>query len=291
MTDVPRDATPERRRRHYDGAVLLRIAYDGQNYSGLAVQDNATTIAGILHAAIQTMDPEASTLRVCSRTDAGVHARGQYVCFDTNRQISMRGWLLGLTGELPPDIAILSAARISPGFVPRKHALSKTYRYCVLQGTIRDPFWEGRSWRVFDRLNHTLMRQEAADLLGTHDFRAFRGRSDFRTNTLRSITGVAVQRAAHHDRLLEITVTGNAFLYHMVRIIAGTLVDVGRGRVSPGAVRRALANSERTTLGMTAPAAGLFLHEIELDERGHDEWPYHLDGAPADEVATSEALR
>ncbi len=292
MTDVPIDAAPHpRQRRHYDGGVLLRIAYDGQNYSGLAVQDNATTVAGTLMAAIRTMDPEASSLRVCSRTDAGVHARAQYVCFDTNRRINMRGWLLGLSGELPPDIAVISAARIRAGFAPSKHAVSKTYRYCVLQGTIRDPFWEGRSWRVFERLNHELMRQEAAHLIGTHDFRAFRGRSDFRTNTVRTITGVAVSQATHHERLLEITVTGNAFLYHMVRIIAGTLVDVGRGRLEPGAVKRAIAQPERTTLGMTAPAAGLFLDEIALAERGHDEWPYHLDGAPADDVVVSEAHR
>lgn len=273
-----------RRRDEYARGILLEIAYDGQNYSGLAVQEGqpgVVTVAGELYRAITTMDPEASALRVCSRTDAGVHARQQFVCFNTDRQISMRGWLLGLTSELPPDIAIQSVAQIPAGFEPSKRARQKTYRYYVLQGTIRDPFVEGRSWRVFERLNHRLMQREARALLGTHDFRAFRGRNDFRTKTTRTIVAADVMPVEHHPRLLEIRVTGNAFLYHMMRIIAGTLVDVGRGRLEPGAIPRALAQGDRLMLGVTAPAAGLFLDSIELDVEIIDKWPYHLDGEPA----------
>lgn len=260
--------------------VLLKIAYDGRNYSGLAIQSNATTVAGQIARALALMDPEASPLRVCSRTDAGVHAKQQYVCFDTDKEISMRGWLLGLTGELDDDIAILSAARVSAGFQPSNHATCKTYCYRILQGTIRDPFHAGRSWRVFERLNHTEMARGAERLLGTHDFQAFRGRGDVRENTVRSITGVAVAPSGHHERLLEIRVTGNAFLYHMVRIIAGTLVDIGRAKLDPDAITRAIETGDRLELGVTAPAAGLFLEQIVLDECGEDEWPYHLDGAP-----------
>ena len=266
--------------------VLLKIAYDGRNYSGLAIQDNAITIAGVLEQAIAKMDPDASRLRVCSRTDAGVHARGQYVAFDTNKDISMRGWLLGITGEIPSDIAILSAARIRPGFELSKAARQKTYRYSILQGTIRDPFLTGLSWRVSERLNHTRMQCEARDLLGTHDFRAFRGRSDLRIDTVRTMNEVSLEPSPVQRRVVHITVTGSAFLYHMVRIIAGTLVDVGRGKLEPGAVKRALSSGNRLDLGMTAPAAGLCLERIDLTEIGTDEWPYHLDGAPADEATT-----
>jgi tRNA pseudouridine38-40 synthase len=117
-------------------------------------------------------------------------------------------------------------------------------------------------------------------LLGTHDFQAFRGPGDVRENTVRSITGVAVTPSGHHERLLEIRVTGNAFLYHMVRIIAGTLVDIGRAKLDPDAITRAIETGDRLQLGVTAPAAGLFLEQIVLDECGEDEWPYHLDGAP-----------
>lgn len=273
------ETTPQVTR--YRHGVLLKIAYDGSAYSGLAIQDNATTIAGVLLRAIRLMDPNASSLRVCSRTDAGVHARGQYVAFDTNSEISMRGWLLGITGELPHDVAILSAAKIRPAFELSKAARQKTYRYTVLQGTIRDPFIRDRSWRVSERLNHRLMRQEAADLVGKHDFRAFRGRNDFRTDTVRTITSAVVAESPTTRRELHLTVTGTAFLYHMMRIISGTLVDVGRGKLAPGAVRRAIDSGDRLDLGVTAPAGGLCLLEIALSETGTDEWPYHLDGAPA----------
>ncbi|HEX2734467.1 MAG TPA: tRNA pseudouridine(38-40) synthase TruA [Polyangiaceae bacterium] len=279
MSEVS-SAEPRRLREEYAYGILLRVAYDGSRYSGLAIQSNAHTIAGELQRAIRTMASDASSIKVCSRTDAGVHARGQYVVFETNIAIGMRGWVLGLGGLLPPDIAVLSAARVKPGLEISKSARQKTYRYSVLQGTIRDPFHESRSWRVFDRLNHERMRAEAQTLLGTHDFRAFRGSADFRTNTVRTIVDTKVELAAHHARLLDITVTGNAFLFNMVRIIAGTLVDVGRGKLEQGAFLRAIESGDRLALGMTAPAAGLFLERIDLNVDFEDEWPYHLDGAP-----------
>lgn len=265
--------------------ILLQVAYDGQAFSGLAIQDNARTIAGELLRSIRELDPASSSLRVCSRTDAGVHARRQYVSFDTNQVISSRGWLLGITGHLPRQIAVLSAAKVHPGFQPSKAAIRKTYCYSILQGTLRDPFLDGRTWRIPERLNHRWMREEAELLLGTHDFRAFRGQADFRTNTVRTVERVSVGVRGEMPRVLELRITGNAFLYHMVRIIAGTLVDVGRGRLAPGAVTRALSSMNRLDLGMTAPAAGLSLEDIELNVSLNDEWPYHLDGMPAEDTA------
>lgn len=272
----------------YKYGILLKVAYDGSHYSGLAIQDNATTIAGQLLQAIRTLDPHSSSLRVCSRTDAGVHARCQYVVFDTNQFIHNRGWVLGLSGLLPPDIAVLSAAVVPPAYLPSNHAISKTYSYWVLQGTIRDPFLESRSWRIFERLDHARMRQEAQALIGTHDFRAFRGRNDFRTNTVRTISRVDIVAHDAPSRVLQISVTGTAFMYHMVRIIAGTLVDVGRGRCDPGAFSRAIATGNRLELGMTAPPEGLYLDSIQLDDPGTNEWPNHLDGELADEVGQRE---
>jgi tRNA pseudouridine38-40 synthase len=125
------------------------------------------------------------------------------------------------------------------------------------------------------------MRREAALLLGTHDFAAFRGRNDFRTETVRTISDVAITESPLMPRCLQIRVTGNRFLYHMMRIISGTLVDVGRGKCPPQAVSRAIASGDRLELGMTAPAAGLCLENIVLRTQGTDEWPYHLDGEPA----------
>jgi tRNA pseudouridine38-40 synthase len=180
---------------------------------------------------------------------------------------------------------------VPAGFQPSTHATSKTYCYNVLQGTIRDPFYAARSWRVFERLNHANMAEAAQSLLGTHDFRAFRGRGDIRENTVRTLTGVAVALSEHHDRLLEIRVTGNAFLYHMMRIIAGTLVDVGRGKAPMDAFDKAFSTGDRLMLGVTAPAAGLFLEKIEMDELGEEQWPYHLDGAPIRQGSVSGDTR
>lgn len=253
--------------------VLLKLAYDGSGFSGMARQANARTIGGELAGAIETMDPHATALRQVSRTDAGVHARGQIVSFDTTRDISSRGWVLGLTRQLPDSIAILSAASVPVSFDPRGYVKYKTYRYRVLQSRVRDPFLDRMSWRIEQRLNHEALQQEAADLLGVHDFCAFRGAADQRTNTEREIMSVRWERDAADPRLWNFDITGNRFLYHMVRIIVGTLLDVGRGRTNRGAVRTALASGRREDLGMTAPAHGLELVHVELEQAGSDYWP------------------
>jgi tRNA pseudouridine38-40 synthase len=256
--------------------VLLTLAYDGSSFSGFAAQNNtAHTVAATLKAAILAMDPTAGSLRVASRTDAGVHARGQVVSFDSGLRIASRGWLLGLSGHLPPTVAVQSVARVQPGFNPSRTAIAKTYRYSILRGTVRDPFLHGRAWRVHDALDLDLMRAEAQALLGTHDFIAFRGSSDQRTTTTRTISVSEIRELPSEPRRIVFEIRGDRFLYHMVRIIVGTLVDVARGNIPPGAVARAQRSGARTDLGMTAPPDGLCLEHIELAESGHDHWPNH----------------
>jgi len=255
--------------------ILLKLAYDGAGYSGMALQSNALTVEHVVQVAVRQMDADASRLRICSRTDAGVHAQCQYAAFSTDSRIGLRGWLLGLTGHLPPDVAVTEVARVAPDFLPSKAARFKVYRYQVLLGTLRDPFLHQRAWRVFERLNHSAMRDEARALIGEHDFAAFRSAKDHREETVRRIDSVRVELAAQNPRLLEIEVRGNRFLHNMVRIIAGTLVDVGRGKRAPGAVRRAFATRDRLELGMTAPAEGLCLQHIELDVDVLEKWPDH----------------
>jgi tRNA pseudouridine38-40 synthase len=256
--------------------VLLTLAYDGSSFSGFAAQNNtAHTVAAVLGTAIAAMDPRATPLRVASRTDAGVHARGQVASFDSMLRIESRGWLLGLSGHLPPQIAVQRVARTAPNFNPSKAALAKTYRYLVLRGTVRDPFLQGRAWRVHERLDLDAMRREAGALLGTHDFVAFRGARDRRTTTTRTVSVAEWRELPGAPRCIEFVIRGDRFLYHMVRIIVGTLVDVGRGNLEPGAIARAQLSGERTHLGMTAPPDGLYLDRIELADSGHDEWPNH----------------
>lgn len=253
--------------------VLLTVAYDGGPFSGFARQTNARTVAGELDGAVRTIDARASVVRGASRTDAGVHANGQRVAFDTGLDLPARNWALALNSNLPSEIAIVRAARIAPGFTPRFCALEKTYRYVVLQSDLRDPFHEQRAWRVGERLNHELMRAAAAPLIGEHDFAAFRGAQDTREDTVRKLVRIEVRTASSDGRLLEIVVTGNHFMYRMVRIIAGALVDVGRGRIDVDAPRQALERRDRTLLGITAPPDGLYLDHVVLNDEGEGEWP------------------
>jgi tRNA pseudouridine38-40 synthase len=208
-----------------------------------------------------------------SRTDAGVHARGQMVAFDATRDIDPRGWVLALNRELPQEIAIVRAARTPPGFEPRRCVRQKTYTYRILESRTREPLIDRLVWRVPYRLNQLAMERAAAQLHGEHDFRAFRGAADQREETVRHIFRIDVTKATHDPRISELTVTGNKFLYNMLRIIAGTLVDIGRGHLEHDAFQRAFASGLRKDLGITAPAHGLVLESIELEAAGTDVWP------------------
>jgi tRNA pseudouridine38-40 synthase len=255
--------------------ILLTLAYDGSRFSGFAPQNNGVTVAGVLRAAILQMDPSAGPLRVASRTDAGVHARAQVACFDCQLDIESRGWLLGLSAFLPPEVAVQRVARVPAGFNPSQEARAKTYHYWILRGTVRDPFLAGRAWRVHDKLDLEAMRAEAQALLGTHDFSAFRGSADRRENAVRTISLAELSELEAAPRCVCFAIRGDRFLYNMVRIIVGTLVDVGRRHCDPGAVLRAYDSKKRTDLGMTAPPDGLYLDRVELQDWGHSEWPNH----------------
>lgn len=260
--------------------VLLTIAYDGTRFHGMAVQDQQRTVAEHLQAAIARMDPNASKLRVTSRTDAGVHAHAQRVAFDSTREIAPRGWLLGLSEFLDRDVAIVAAESVPLGFDPRDYVVSKTYEYRIFQSVVRDPFHENRAWRISERLNHAAMLAEAQVLVGRHNFAAFRSVHDPRTNTEREMLNVGCHVDATDARLITWEITGDHFMMHMVRIIMGTLVDVGRGRLQPGACLRALTSCDRRDLGMTAPPHGLYLRQIELSRAGTNRWPRVDDGTP-----------
>jgi len=255
--------------------VLLTVAYDGARFSGFARQPAARTVAGELDGAVRALDPAASLVRGASRTDAGVHALSQRVAFDTHLDIPPRGWALVLARHLSDEISIVGASRVPPGYDPRGHALHKVYRYLLLRSPVRDPFWRGRAWRVEERLNHLAMQSEATTLVGRHDFRAFRTSTDRRTDTVRTIVRADLFVAAD-ARVLCIEIEGDRFLHRMVRIIVGTLVDVGRDRLESGAIHRGLSTGERRVLGITAPPDGLYLASLTLDDDGQDKWPDHL---------------
>jgi tRNA pseudouridine38-40 synthase len=253
--------------------VLLTVAYDGRDFHGLARQPGLRTVAGELDVAARAIDPEASPVRALSRTDAGVHARAQMVAFDTRRSIPSRGWVLALTRILPRSMGVLRAARVPHGFDPRDHVVTKTYSYLLFPSPVRDPLLVGRAWRIGEPLDVDLMRTELGPVGGTHDFAAFRNASDGRLNTECRIARTELRTCQYDQRCLEVVLEGDRFLYRMVRIVVGTLVDVGRGWLAPNAVKNALAGGSRATLGVTAPPDGLYLENVTLADDGQDPWP------------------
>jgi tRNA pseudouridine38-40 synthase len=252
--------------------VLLRVAYDGTGYSGWAAQPSARTVEETLRGALAAMDPAAVGPRGTSRTDAGVHAEGQLAAFDTDLHLPPRGWVLTLNRHLPDDVAVRWAAEAQVGFAPRFASKKKRYRYDLLLDKVRDPLLGPRSWRIGYDMDMELLEREARTIIGTHDFAAFRAAGDEREVTVRTIHDVTVTR--HDGRRVSVTIEGTAFLYNMVRILVGTLVDVARGHLAAGAIVRALEGRDRALAGMTAPPRGLTLETIELDlPPGGSSWP------------------
>ena len=254
--------------------MLLTVAYDGTAYSGWAAQQGQErTVESTLHAAVLSIDSHASKLRGTSRTDAGVHAEHQLVAFDAALDIGPRGWVMAVNSHLPDDVAVRAARHTTLGFAPRHASRSKRYRYRLLLDLVRDPLERTRAWRVGYAIDRDKLSRACADLVGTHDFAAFRSAKDERTVTVRTLTRVAVEPLA--GNVLSIAVEGGAFMHNMVRIIVGTLVDVARGRLDGDAIARAFDTKERSALGMTAPAHGLTLEHVELDlpEGTSPPWP------------------
>jgi tRNA pseudouridine38-40 synthase len=272
----------EASRRH---GVLLTVAYDGTAFHGWASQPQpgARTVADVLRGAILALDPRATTARGTSRTDAGVHAEGQLAAFDATLEIPPRGWVLALNSHLPDDACVRAARVVPVGYNPRFSAKKKRYRYRLLLDRIRDPLWRTRAWRVGWPVDKERLAREALFILGTHDFAAFRSAHDARSVTTRTITRVSVEPEGD-PRILGVVIEGESFLYNMVRILVGTLVDVARGRLEEGTIARALHEGAaglirrpelRRLAGTTAPAHGLTLEAIDLALPDHagESWP------------------
>jgi tRNA pseudouridine38-40 synthase len=255
--------------------VLLTVAYDGTSFSGWATQKDTRTVEDALRGAILALDPRATGPRGCSRTDAGVHAEGQLAAFDASLGMPPRGWVLQLNQNLPEDVSVRAAREVAVAYNPRFTSKKKRYRYLLVRDKVPDPLLRNRAWRVGFEMDMDRMVREARSILGTHDFAAFRSARDVREMTVRTITAVDVAQLGHDPRLWTITIEGNSFLYNMVRILVGTLVDVARDVLPEGTIASALRATDRAVAGQTAPAHGLTLQHIDValpDESGAP-WP------------------
>lgn len=240
--------------------VRLTVEYDGTGLGGWQRQLNAPTVQGHLEAALSKLLATPTTVTGASRTDAGVHAQGQVASFRTDRAIPLQGIRRGLNTLLPPQIAITEALDVDDEFHPRFSATGKHYQYLLLTRPDRSPRWARVAWHRRAPLDLAAMTAAAAAFAGERDFAALRAAGCTARTTTRRIDEVALSRPS--PELLAVDVRGNAFLRNMVRILVGTLIDVGEGRLSPGQIPEILASLDRTRAGQTAPAHGLTLVSV-----------------------------
>ncbi len=243
--------------------ILLSVSYDGTRYCGWQVQPNGISIQAVLQEAIETLTGEKIQLTGASRTDAGVHALDQAAVFDTHSAIPAERFALAINQKLPEDIAVLSSRQVSLDFHPRYQKTSKTYEYKILNRRTPLPCQRLYSYFFPRPLDVEAMAQAAALLCGTHDFKNFASTKTTVRDTVRTIYALSVQKK---DDMITLRITGNGFLYNMVRIIAGALIFVGTGQSTPESLRDALESDVRVVPGPTAPACGLTLTSICYDE-------------------------
>jgi len=238
--------------------VRALVAYDGTGYSGFQRQANAPTVQAALEAALLKVTREPSGIVAAGRTDAGVHAEGQVIAFDTSWRHKLDELLRALNASLPADIAVRQVEEAAPGFHPRYDARSRWYRYTVCTAEVRRPMARLYSLHVPAPIDATAMVRAAGCLLGEHDFATFGQPPSGRSTTRRLL------RADWHENRpwLTFDIEANAFLYRMVRSIVGTLLAVGRGVLGEEAFAEVLAASDRGKAGPTAPPHGLCLMAV-----------------------------
>ena len=243
--------------------IKLVAAYDGTNYHGSQIQNNGETIEGVLKAELSSLLKEEINLIGASRTDAGVHARGNVFVFDTESRIPPEKFSYALNARLPEDIRVQDSCEVPSEFHPRHQDTVKTYEYRVLNRKLPLPEHRLYAHFTYETLDVDKMNEACRHFIGEHDFASFCAAGSQVESTVREIYDLHVEKAGD---LLTISVTGNGFLYNMVRIIAGTLLKVGGGHILPEEIPGIIDAKDRKEAGPTAPAKGLTLVQIRYPE-------------------------
>ena len=244
--------------------IAAILEYDGSNFSGWQRQDRARSVQASVEEALSKVANEPIAVTVAGRTDTGVHALAQVIHFDTSASRGDHSWVRGAISNLPDDVALLWAGEVNTDFHARFSATGRHYHYVILNRPIRPTYLRGRvSWE-YRPLDAAAMQQGAKHLIGTHDFSSFRAAECQAKSPVRELRGLEVER---HGEFVGIRVYANAFLQHMVRNIAGVLMDIGAGERKPGWAKEVLEARDRTQGGVTAPPDGLYLTDIEYPEQ------------------------
>ncbi len=248
--------------------ILLKIAYDGSMYYGWQRQNNFITVQQRVEEALSRLMKEDICVRGSSRTDTGVHALGQGAVFDGNFTIPTDRIPYALNSFLPPDIVCRGAREVDNGFHPQYSVINKTYRYRILNEEFPNPLLSKYTDFIPYSLNIDHMRRACDYFIGKKDFKAFCASGSTAKTTEREIFSLTAEKK---DNIIDITVTGSGFLYNMVRIIAGTLVYVGLGKIKPEDIESIIAGKDRTQAGKTLAPGGLTLMNIVYDFSGNGE--------------------
>ena len=245
---------------------FLRVAYVGTGFHGWQIQSERRSVQGDLWRALRALEPEAPMPAGTGRTDAGVHAAAQGVLVLASRDWDPYRLLAALNAHLPWDVRVCAVERAPEAFFPRQHAVAKRYVYRVAEGPAEDPMQHLRRWHVhgLEPLDRAAMAEAAGHLVGEHDFSSFRHRECAAASPIRHIYQVRLEGAGPD---LDLVFEGNRFLMHMVRIMAGTLVEVGRGRTPAARLPEILAARDRRRAGITAPPHGLCLEQVWYQRR------------------------
>ena len=245
--------------------IFLRVAYDGTDFVGWQIQNEGRTVEGELNKAINALTGETIEVIGASRTDSGVHAKGNVAVFDTESTVPADRFMYALNSLLPEDISVVESKEVAADFHPRHCSSIKTYEYRIFVSRINDPLKRRYAYRFPTELNVERMDEAAKYLIGEHDFKSF---CCVRTQAETTVRKIYSADVFHDGDDIVIRVSGAGFLYNMVRIIAGSLMEVGSGKKDPIHIKEVLEGTDRTLAGPTAEPQGLTLVNIEfVDEQ------------------------
>ena len=241
--------------------IFLRVAYDGTDFVGWQIQNEGRTVEGELNNAINALTGETIEVIGASRTDSGVHAKGNVAVFDTESTVPADRFMYALNSLLPEDISVVESKEVAPDFHPRHCSSIKTYEYRIFVSRINNPLKRRYAYRFPTELNVERMDEAAKYLIGEHDFKSF---CCVRTQAETTVRKIYSADVFHDGDDIVIRVSGAGFLYNMVRIIAGSLMEVGSGKKDPIHIKEVLEGTDRTLAGPTAEPQGLTLVNIEF---------------------------
>jgi tRNA pseudouridine38-40 synthase len=244
-----------------DARIILVIEYNGTNYHGSQSQVNAPTIQGEIEKALKKLTGERIRIKIASRTDAGVHAKGQVVGFDARAKLPLKSFIDGLNHYLPEDIAVKEAYKAEADFDVRRRAVSREYRYCIYNSPTRSPLKEGTAWRVAGKLDIAAMQKACEALIGRHDFASFVG-SEITAKQKRTVRDIFKAEITQDGEMAIFKIIANSFLPHQVRNMIGSLVKVGQDKMTTTEFKQMVESRTPGLARPTAPAEGLCLVQV-----------------------------